>query len=78
MEENHIGGVMVIMLALSVVDCELELELDHTKDNAIGIFCFPTTDAALRRERENKDWLARNQDNVSEWSDTSTHKLLFQ
>jgi hypothetical protein len=25
-----------------------------------------------------KDWLARNQNNVSEWSDMSIHKLLFQ
>ena len=52
MEENHIGGVMAIMLALSVVDCGLELELDHTKDREIGIVCSPTKHAALRRERE--------------------------
>jgi len=76
LEENHIDDVIVIMLALSVVDCGLEL--DHTKDNEIGIFYSPTKHAALRRERENNNWLARNQDNVSEWSDTSTHKLLFQ
>jgi hypothetical protein len=25
-----------------------------------------------------KDWLARNQNNVSEWSDMSTHGLLLQ
>jgi len=24
------------------------------------------------------DWLARNQDNVSEWGDISIHELLFQ
>jgi hypothetical protein len=30
----------------------------------------------LRRKR--KDWLARNQNNVSEWSDSSTRGLLFQ
>jgi hypothetical protein len=28
--------------------------------------------------RKSKDWLARNQNNVSEWSDMSTHRLLFQ
>jgi hypothetical protein len=27
---------------------------------------------------KSKDWLARNQNNVSEWSDMSTHGLLFQ
>jgi hypothetical protein len=31
--------------------------------------------AALRRK--SKDWLARNQNNVSEWSDMSTRELLF-
>jgi hypothetical protein len=32
--------------------------------------------AALRKK--NKDWLARNQNNVSEWSDMSTRGLLYQ
>jgi len=32
--------------------------------------------AALRSKR--KYWLARSQDNVSEWSDMSTYVLLFQ
>jgi hypothetical protein len=32
--------------------------------------------AAIRRK--SKDWLARNQNNVSEWSDMSTSGLLFQ
>jgi len=27
---------------------------------------------------KSKDWLARNQDNVSEWGDMSTCGLLFQ
>jgi len=31
--------------------------------------------AALRNK--NKDWLAQNQNNVSEWSDMFTNKLLF-
>jgi predicted LPLAT superfamily acyltransferase len=38
--------------------------------------CFSAKHAALRRE--SKDWLARNQNNVSEWSDISTRILLFQ
>ena len=28
--------------------------------------------------RKNKDWLARNQDNVSEWGDMYIRGLLFQ
>ena len=38
--------------------------------------CFSSKHAALRKK--SKDWLARNQNNVSEWSDMSTHGLLFQ
>ena len=41
----------------------------QTKDYKIGIYCFSAKHAALRRK--NKDWLAQNQDNVSEWSDMS-------
>ena len=42
----------------------------------IGICCFSTNHAALRNKI--KDWLALNQNNVSEWSDMSTRGLLFQ
>ena len=39
--------------------------------------CFSARHTALRRK--SKDWLARNQDTVSEWSDMSTTRvLLFQ
>ena len=48
----------------------------QTKDYKIGICSFSTKHIALRRK--SKDWLARNQDIVSEWSDMSTHRLLFQ
>jgi len=37
---NHIGGVMVGVLALSAVDHRLELRLGQTKDYRIGIFWF--------------------------------------
>ena len=41
-------------------------ELDQVKlDYKIGICCFSAKQAALRRE--GKDWVAKNQDNVSEW-----------
>jgi hypothetical protein len=48
----------------------------QTKDYKIGICCFSAKHAALRRK--SKYWLARNQNNVSEWSDMSTRRLLFQ
>ena len=41
----------------------------QTKVYKIGICCFSTKHAALRRK--SKDWLAWNQDNVSEWGDIS-------
>jgi hypothetical protein len=41
-----------------------------------GICCFSAKHAALRRK--GKGWLVRNQNNVSDWSDMSTHGLLFQ
>jgi hypothetical protein len=41
-----------------------------------GFVAFFTKNAAIRRK--SNDWLARNQSNVSDWSDTSTRGLLFQ
>jgi hypothetical protein len=57
-----IGGVMVSMFASSVIDRGFEL--------------FFTKHTTLRRK--SKDRLARNQNNVFEWSDMSTRGLLFQ
>ena len=48
----------------------------QTKNYKIGICCFSAKSTALRRK--SKDWLDRNQDNVSEWGDMSTRGLLFQ
>jgi hypothetical protein len=62
---------MVSVLALCAVDCEFEPNQSYE----IGICCFSAEHAALRRK--SKDWLARNQNNVSELSDMSTHELLF-
>ena len=63
-------------LASSVVDRGFEPWSGQTKDYKIGICCFPTKHAELKRK--NKDWFARNQDNVSEWGNMSIHGLLFQ
>jgi hypothetical protein len=67
---------MISMLASSAVDCGFKPRSGQTKDYKIGICCFSAKHAALRRK--GKDWLARNQDNVSEWSDMSIRRLFFQ
>ena len=67
---------MVGVLASSAVDCMFEPRLGKTKDYKIGICCSSTKHAALRTK--SKDWLAQNQDNMSEWGDMSIHGLLFQ
>ena len=63
---------MVSVLASSAVDRVFEPQSGQTKDYKIGMCCF----SALCRK--SKDWLARNQNNVYEWSDMSTRELLFQ
>jgi hypothetical protein len=66
---------MVSVLSSSAVDRGFELRSGQTKDYKIGICCLSAKHAALRRK--SKDGLARNQDNVSEWSDMSIRELLF-
>ena len=73
---DRIGGVMVSVLASSVVDHGFEPPLGQTIDYKIGFCCFFAKHVAVRRK--SKDWLARNQDNVSMWVDMSIHGLLFQ
>ena len=57
---NRIGGIMVSML---VVDRGFDPRSGQTKDYQIGICCFSAKHATLRRK--SKDWLVRNQNNVS-------------
>ena len=73
---NYIGGVTVIVLVSRAVDHWFKPQSGQIKDYNISIFWFSAKDAALRRK--NRDWLARNQVNMSEWSDMSTRRLLFQ
>ena len=70
------SGVMVSMLAASAVDRGFKQRSGQTKDYNISIYCFSAKHTALRRK--NKDWLAPNQDNVSEWGDIFIRGLLFQ
>ena len=67
---------MVGVLASSAVDCGFEPLLGQTKDYDIGTCCSSAKHASLRGK--DKKWLARSQNNVSEWSDMSTRGLLFQ
>jgi hypothetical protein len=64
------------MLASSALVSGFEPLSGQTKDYEIGICCFFAQHADFRSK--SKDWLARNQDNVSEWSEMSTRGLLFQ
>jgi hypothetical protein len=64
------------VLASSAVYRGFEPRSGQTKDYKIGICCFSTKHAALRSK--SKEWLARDQNNVSEWSDMSVHGLLFR
>ena len=73
---NRIGGVMVSMRASSAVDSGFEPQSGQTKDYEVGICCFSAKHATL--SRKSNDWLAQNQNNVSEWSNMSTHGLLYQ
>jgi hypothetical protein len=66
---------MVSVLASSTINCGFEPRSGQTKDYTIVMCCFSAKHAALRRK--SKDWLARNQNNVSEWSDISTRCLLL-
>ena len=70
----HTGGVMVSVPASSAVDHKFEPQLGQNKDYTICICCFSAKHAALRRK--NKDWLARNQNNVLKWIDMSTCGLV--
>ena len=60
----------------SAVDRWFEPQSDQTKDYKIGICFFSVKHTALRRK--SKDWLTRNQNNLSDWSDMSAQGLLFQ
>jgi hypothetical protein len=70
------SGVMVSVLTSSAVGRGFEPRSGQTKEYKIGICCFSAKHVPLRRK--SKDWLARNQNNVSESSDMSIRGLLFQ
>ena len=67
---------MVSVLSSSAIECGFETLSGQSKDYKIGMCSFSAKYALLRRK--NRDWLARNEDNVSEWGDMSIRGLLFQ
>jgi hypothetical protein len=67
LKQNHICRVMVSVLASNAVD---------RGSNQRLLNCFFAKHATFIM-RKSKEWLARNQDNVPEWSDMSTRGLLF-
>ena len=73
---DRISGLLVSVLTSCVVVRGFEPRSGQTKDYNIDMCCFSVKHGALRRK--SKDWLARNQDNVSEWSDMSIRGLAFQ
>jgi hypothetical protein len=64
------------MLASSAKDSGFETRSGQAKDYKIGICCFFARHTALGSRIT--DWFDQNQNNVSEWSDFSTHRLLIQ
>ena len=66
---------MVSVLDSRVVDRRIELRSGQPKHYEISVCYFSEKHTPLRRK--SKDWSARNQNNVSEWSDMSTHRSLF-
>ena len=66
---------MVSVLASSAVDHGFDPCSGQTKDYKIEICCFSAKHVALRRK--SKNWLARNQNNVSEWYEMSLKIDLF-
>jgi len=73
---DRIGGAIASVLASSAVDSGIEPRSGQTKNNKINICCFRARHRTL--SGKSKDWLARNQDNVSEWNSMYTRGLLLQ
>ena len=69
---NHMAGIIVSMLTLSAVGSEFEPRSGQTTETIKLVFV-----PSLAKHAKTS-WLRMNQDNVSEWSNMSTHELLFQ
>ena len=61
-EYSRIGGIIVSVLASSVMFSGFEARSGQTKDYEIGICCFSAKQTVINRK--GKCWLALNKDNV--------------
>ena len=68
------GSVLQSVLS-SAVDRGFEHRSGQTKNYKIDICCFSGKHSALRKR--SKDWLAWNQDNVSEWATSLSVECCF-
>jgi hypothetical protein len=79
-EDNFIKHPIInVFFVDNVNETDKSAALKRTGCNSIGCSeppSYPDKHAAL--SRKSTDWLARNQDNVSEWNDKSICGLLFQ
>jgi hypothetical protein len=73
---NHISGVMVSVFVSSAINRLFEPRSGQTHDYKIDICSLLAMHATAKRK--NKEWLDRNSDFVSEWSNVSTRGLLCQ
>jgi hypothetical protein len=64
-----------MVLLISTIDAFSLMVFFSTEMSRNVVVCTAEHAALMRKS---KDWFARNQNNVSEWSDLSTHGLLFQ
>jgi hypothetical protein len=71
---NRISGEMDSVRASSMVDRGFESRSNKRLLN--WYLLFSNNHAALRTN--SKDWLSRNQENVSEWGNISIRELMFQ
>ena len=73
---NHISAVMVSVLASSVVDSWIRYPIVSNERQYNWYLLLLNYARSIKEKKQ--DWLAMNQDNVSEWCDMSTRGLLFQ
>jgi hypothetical protein len=66
--------LLSLLLGRNAADRGFDPRSGQTKDYKIGICWFSAKQTPLRWS--SKDWLTRNQDNVSEWGNMFTHELL--
>ena len=74
---NHISRVIVDGLTSIVVDLGIEPQSGQTKDYKLVFISSQLKNHAALRSKS-KDRFAKNQENVSKWSDILNNALLFQ